>query len=157
MTRTLVPVYPMPATCTSPSPHPPHHHTTHTHTHTHTHTQVCGLRLQSCQNTGCLDHPCKGDSKTHHIYTSLLHLQQNYYQPNSHFFTASPAVCKGLPVRVKPEHCSRSMAQRLDIFQDFSRRFLTLASLTCFLTPPSVGSLGVSLVFNPSHKLKLLC
>ena len=71
MTRTLVPVYPVPATCTSPSPHPSPITHTHTHTHTCTHTEVCGLRLQSCQNTGCLDHPCKGDSRTHHIYMSL--------------------------------------------------------------------------------------
>ena len=55
-----------------PIPSPSTHHThTHTHTHTCTHTEVCGLRLQSCQNTGCLDHPCKGDSRTHHIYMSL--------------------------------------------------------------------------------------
>ena len=39
MTRTLVPVYPVPATCTSPSPHPPPITHTHTHTHTHAHTQ----------------------------------------------------------------------------------------------------------------------
>ena len=143
--------------CLLPAPaHPLTLHPSHTHTHTHTHTQVCGLRLQSCQNTGCLEHPCKGDSRTHHMYMSLLHLQQNYYQPNSHFFTMSPAGCQGLPERVNPKHCSRSRAQRLDLFQDFSRRFLTLASLTYFLMPPSLGILGVSLVFNPSHKLQLL-
>ena len=50
---------------------PIHSPSTHTHTHTHTQLRVCGLRVQSCQNTGCLDHPRKGDSKTHHIYTSL--------------------------------------------------------------------------------------
>lgn len=153
MTGTLVPVYPMPATCTSPSPHTPP--STH-----HAHGSVAWgsslartldaltIHVKVTQEPAIYTRPFCICGKTI-INLIAISLQCHLLVAESHALKKS----QGLPEGVKSEHCNRSTAQRMDIFQDFSRRLLTLASLTLFLMHPSLGIRYNSGIWSPAPLL----
>lgn len=130
------------------------------------HTGVCGLRLQPGQNTGC---PDQGQFKNPQYTYSCIQVPSVFAAKLlSTYYICITLQClplvaesdalkksKGLPERVEPRFCKGSRAQRLGISQHFSRRHLTLASLTCLLMHVSLGISVCNLVFDPSHRLQL--